>query len=752
MIVTELTFSTDLDRGPVMMPLATALLTGDEEAHRFVVSCYRGNAREKVDLSSAAVTGYFVRTDGATLPINGDVENGSAVVQLPAACYAVPGRFSLVVKAAKGDTIASILWVQGAVGRSHTDNVVDPGESLPTLDELMAQIGRLEQATTAAEAVANLTAEAQTLPAGSAATASYANGKLKLGIPKGKDSETALPTGYRPYQALVVGPDGKPRWEERTHYDYSGTVLPLSDLKVLGGHHTFDQPLNIMPVVGVTYRVSYQGTEYTVTAKPYVDEGKDCVILGNQRDLGSGENTKEPFIMLFYPPETVTNKYYGFLSCDATSASTVALGIESGGVLKKLDPKFLPEGTGNGGGGSLPTGGEPYKQLVTDGDGNAVWEDRLAYEDAGGMVEILPETACSAAGGDGLIFDPLQGVIVPGQEYTVIYNGVAYKATAKEFSEEGMTATVLGNMMMLDGQDSGEPFFVMVVPPVLSAATGGATLIVYSTVEEVFAETLAILGSGTAIHTIPQKYLPSYLYGSDTEPVVCLEQDTYAFNGAGSAAYIVKPITPAVTVGDIYTVEWNGTEYQCTGITTNDGILLGAKTESEREETPFQIICAYAPLSDGTNIIYGIVRTYEDLESVTVSITRTEKITKIPRKYLDIQDAFVVRIEDYNEMQCTYDEILQAFDYGRPIFCLWKKNLAESYSFAALSSYSGNTDQFVFYVKDGTDNIKITIGETSGCTVEKNIEVPYALYLTSPDGTRYKVTVSNDGTLSAAKG
>lgn len=32
-----------------------------------------------------------------------------------------------------------------------------------------------------------------------------------------------------------------------------------------------------------------------------------------------------------------------------------------------------------GGGGGLPTGGAAYQQLVTDGKGNAKWEDRLAY-------------------------------------------------------------------------------------------------------------------------------------------------------------------------------------------------------------------------------------------------------------------------------------------------------------------------------------------------------------------------------------
>lgn len=33
----------------------------------------------------------------------------------------------------------------------------------------------------------------------------------------------------------------------------------------------------------------------------------------------------------------------------------------------------------SGGSGGLPEGGTPYQQLVTDGDGNAKWEDRLAY-------------------------------------------------------------------------------------------------------------------------------------------------------------------------------------------------------------------------------------------------------------------------------------------------------------------------------------------------------------------------------------
>ena len=36
---------------------------------------------------------------------------------------------------------------------------------------------------------------------------------------------------------------------------------------------------------------------------------------------------------------------------------------------------------GGGGGSGLPTGAKAYQQLVTDGEGNAKWEDRLVYSD-----------------------------------------------------------------------------------------------------------------------------------------------------------------------------------------------------------------------------------------------------------------------------------------------------------------------------------------------------------------------------------
>lgn len=152
MIITKMEYQTDLNRGLTMTPLHQAFMNGDIEAHQLVVRCLRG--RNAVSLVGAGITAYFIRADGVTLPIIGSVENGAAVVTLPAACYVQRGRFFLVIKAAMGDTISAILWVEGAVSRSKTDVLMDPAHTIPDLDDLLAKIATMEEATKRAEAAA----------------------------------------------------------------------------------------------------------------------------------------------------------------------------------------------------------------------------------------------------------------------------------------------------------------------------------------------------------------------------------------------------------------------------------------------------------------------------------------------------------------------------------------------------------------------------------------------------------------------
>lgn len=151
-IITELRYTADLDRGVNMTPLHASFLAGNQEAHRFLVSCTRSGL--SADLTGAGVHGYFIRADGATVLVDGTAEGDTASVLLPASCYAVQGRFSLVINVSDGDTVNTVLWAEGAVSRSRTDLVFDPEEAIPTLDELLARIDAMRQATEEAIAAA----------------------------------------------------------------------------------------------------------------------------------------------------------------------------------------------------------------------------------------------------------------------------------------------------------------------------------------------------------------------------------------------------------------------------------------------------------------------------------------------------------------------------------------------------------------------------------------------------------------------
>lgn len=63
-----------------------------------------------------------------------------------------------------------------------------------------------------------------------------------------------------------------------------------------------------------------------------------------------------------------------------TDDMTQSVGVDEAGALWTVPV--------SGGGGGLPSGGTPYQQLVTDGDGNVKWEDRLAYDDSRVAVEL----------------------------------------------------------------------------------------------------------------------------------------------------------------------------------------------------------------------------------------------------------------------------------------------------------------------------------------------------------------------------
>lgn len=162
-------------------------------------------------------------------------------------------------------------------------------------------------------------------------------------------------------------------------------------------------------------------------------------------------------------------------------------------MIKPVDLAFLKKVGGNGGG--LPSGGAPYQQLVTDGEGNVKWEDRLAYETDPIIAEVFPEqtVAFSLHNNAYMASTSQKHDLVLGNQYTVKWDGTEYECVCSEFS--GMT--YIGNLSILAGiDDTGEPFFIF--------ASG---TLYFSTANTSPEHTVSISTKSVEIKKIPDKFL-----------------------------------------------------------------------------------------------------------------------------------------------------------------------------------------------------------------------------------------------------
>lgn len=150
-IAVQLDYTVDLCKPVHLIQMDVPFFTGDKNAHRFHVKLMRNGC--DIDVSGLTATGYMVRADKQTVAWEGEVDGCDIYLTMPAACYAVAGRFRLLLRVTLGDTVETALWVEGAIRDSTTDVVVDPGEVVPSLDELLAQIAEMEAATAEAQAV-----------------------------------------------------------------------------------------------------------------------------------------------------------------------------------------------------------------------------------------------------------------------------------------------------------------------------------------------------------------------------------------------------------------------------------------------------------------------------------------------------------------------------------------------------------------------------------------------------------------------
>ena len=144
-------------------------------------------------------------------------------------------------------------------------------------------------------------------------------------------------------------------------------------------------------------------------------------------------------------------------------------------------------------------GGTPYQQLVTDGDGNAKWEDRLAYVVTEEQVTFSQENIAFTEQ-HGLYnsdYMPITAISV-GEKVRVDFDGETYDYIVS--APDGGSIFIGNGSIIGISDDTGEPF-----------------LICYDIEEQIF-QILTTLTSPThtvsisrvveTVHKIPQVYLP----------------------------------------------------------------------------------------------------------------------------------------------------------------------------------------------------------------------------------------------------
>lgn len=125
------------------IPVYALMFPGDKLAHEWKLYVYEGG--EEVDLSGGSVAVYFRRYDRLTVLVTGTISGNVITIRLPQECYAIPGAMEAGVRYTKNGATATLAYRWFDVRqRYETDSIIDPGEVIPSIDDLLNMVENME--------------------------------------------------------------------------------------------------------------------------------------------------------------------------------------------------------------------------------------------------------------------------------------------------------------------------------------------------------------------------------------------------------------------------------------------------------------------------------------------------------------------------------------------------------------------------------------------------------------------------------
>lgn len=299
MAVFETLLKSDLKKPVTVQALQGVVFTADSAGNRVTVEVTDGGSPATL---SGTVTGYVIRADGGTLAVTGTLSGNKASIVLPASAYAVPGPMQIAIRLTAGSVKTVLGACSGYVQRSTTDTVIDPGHVIPSLEELLAQIAVMEQATADAEAA---TSAANTAASNANTKATAANTAANNANTKAAAADTAAAAANQAAQNANQAAQGIGQYNNRITALETGKVAKAGD--EMTGPLTFSNGNNYLGI-------NFKGASGSPTVS-IRNTGQRMTIDSYANGSAGGER-----FLLPIPEATDTDKWYFILTSKAPVA------------------------------------------------------------------------------------------------------------------------------------------------------------------------------------------------------------------------------------------------------------------------------------------------------------------------------------------------------------------------------------------------------------------------------------------------
>ena len=408
--------------------------------------------------------------------------------------------------------------------------------------------------------------------------------------------------------------------KNRTHWIEDSKII-LNELTLANsGESHINNPLEESIIADQSYTVIFNGVEYDCIANEVIVGNLQSIIaLGNLSIASMGDDTGEPFLFAEAPVEMHEDGIYASVISNDSSAS-MTISIRRNELVHKIPDLYLPPKTH--------------------------WEEK--------NVIVLPLTTQSGTSIE--ITEPFENSLIEGNEYTVIFNDVAYKSTARVVVDNNIPATCLGNIDLLLGTGNNEqPFVIIEMSKDIAESQGvyGAVMALDDTLEEVSCAIFA----DTVVHKLDDKFINTPNWNADegqsghiknrthyvNEMAITILNDSFTGLNDSFNSMVNANILNDIQDGVNYLVQWNGTDYTCTAKKSSNSVFqqyfkicIGNENFVGGEDTgePFFFGVLNAELAAETGKT-ALLASFDSSTTATIIITEPAgTVHKLDKKYL----------------------------------------------------------------------------------------------------------------------